>query len=87
MQFWGEEVTVNLLGTILTATNIALHDVFYNFLLVTNDIDDNKFADTYIAAGADMLVSNDTALLALNKNEFPHVKVVTLQAFSKMLMK
>ena len=85
MQFWGKEVAINLLGTMLTAANISLHNIFYNFLLVSKDADDNKFADTYIASSADILVSNDSALLSLNRNEFPAIKVITLQEFSQLL--
>ena len=57
--FWGEEVTHNLLGTIITAENTALYNVFYFFHLVKGDVDDNKFADIYLASNADILVSND----------------------------
>lgn len=84
-QFWGEEVTHNLLGTILTAENTSLHDIFYFFHLVQGDVDDNKFADTYLSSNADILVSNDRKLLSLNQNEFPSVRVMTLEDFSKGL--
>ncbi len=40
-QFWGEEVSHNLLGTILTAQNTSLNDIFYFFHLVDGDVDDN----------------------------------------------
>lgn len=84
-QFWGEEVTQNLLGVILTSENTSLHDIFYNFHLVQGDLDDNKFSDTYLSASADILVSNDKKLLALNKLDFPPVNVMTLEDFSKEL--
>ena len=84
-QFWGEEVTHNLLGTILTAENTSLYDIFYFFHLVQGDVDDNKFADTYLSSNADIIVSNDRQLLALNQNDFPPVRVITLEEFSKQL--
>lgn len=80
--FWGSTVTYNLLNTLLTASNTSLHDIFFNFLLVHGDANDNKFADTYIASNADYLVSNDNKLLALRKINFPPVRVITLQEFS-----
>ncbi|MEO6832521.1 MAG: putative toxin-antitoxin system toxin component, PIN family, partial [Chitinophagaceae bacterium] len=49
-QFWGEAVAANLMGTLLTATNVSFHSIFYNFNLVDKDEDDNKFADTYLSA-------------------------------------
>jgi predicted nucleic acid-binding protein len=85
LEFWGPDVTANLLGTLLTPSNLSLHSIFYNFLLVHGDADDNKFADTYLSANADYLISNDTKLLALKKVTFPPVKVITLQEFSGLL--
>lgn len=85
LEFWGAEVTANLLGALLTASNTTLHSIFFNFLLVSGDADDNKFADTYLSASADYLVSNDAKLLALRNNSFPTVKVITLQDFSLLL--
>lgn len=84
-QFWGEEVTHNLLGTILTAENTSLHDLFYFFHLVKGDADDNKFTDTYLASNADILVSNDKNILALNASEFPRLRVMKLEDFSKLI--
>lgn len=73
------------MGRLLAGVNTSFHSIYYNFGLVGNDPDDNKFADTYLAAGADYLVSNDTQLLNLNKLPFPRIAVVTLQKFSGLL--
>jgi putative PIN family toxin of toxin-antitoxin system len=83
--FWGQTVTQNLLGVLLTAENASLHDIFYYFQLVQGDSDDNKFADTYLASNADILVSNDKKLLALNDLEFPPMQVIQLEKFSQIL--
>jgi putative PIN family toxin of toxin-antitoxin system len=85
-EFWGPEVTHNLLGTILTAENTSLYDIFYFFHLVHGDVEDNKFADTYLSSNADLLISNDRKLLALNQNEFPQIRVMSLEDFSKQLL-
>ena len=53
--------------------------------MVATDKDDNKFADLFLAAGADFLVSNDSQILALHKSPFPTFQVITLQEFSAML--
>lgn len=58
--FWGEEVIQNLPGILPTAENVHRQDIFYFFNLVVGDEDDNKFSDTYLASGADYLVSNDS---------------------------
>jgi len=85
IKFWGEEVTNNLLGLFETSDNFEQVQVFYNFKLVETDKDDNKFVDTYIAASAMYLISNDAAILSLRKNNFPPLEIFTLQEFSRML--
>ena len=82
---WGSEVTENLLSRLVRAENIEFATVFFNFNMIDTDTDDNKFADVYIASNADILVSNDTQLLALNRSEFPPFEVISLQSFSSIL--
>lgn len=65
IQFWGEDVANNLLGTLLTSENTQLHNIYFNFHLVDGDSDDNKFADTFLSASADILVTNNLKLLDL----------------------
>ena len=84
-EFWGVKVTYNLLATILTAPNISLHSIFYNFRLVEWDEDDNMFSDLYLSASADILVTNDTKLLALRKKEYPAINVITIDEFMALL--
>jgi predicted nucleic acid-binding protein len=86
LEFWGREVAENLLATLLTAPNTSLHSIYYNFFLVSGNADDNKFADIYLTAGADILVSNDSFLLRrLRSSKFPVVNGITLQEFATLL--
>ena len=80
-EFWGVKVANNIMGVLLTANNVTFHSVFYNFHMVEGDKDDNKFSDCYLSSGADILVSNDSQLLALNKNVYPPVAVMSLEEF------
>lgn len=84
-RFWGEDVANNLLGLFEVSDNFEQVQVFYNFKLVEKDKDDNKFVDTYIAASAAYLISNDAAILSLRKNNFPPLQILTLQEFSQLL--
>jgi len=81
LEFWGEEVTNNLLGVLLTSENVLLQPIYFNFNLVSGDADDNKFVDTYISSSADFLVTNDAKLLLVGRNEFPEVKTISLVEF------
>jgi uncharacterized protein len=83
--FWGSEVATNLMGRLLTGPNTLFISIYYRFLLINDDPDDNKFADTYLAANADYLVSNDRLVLNLRQNKFPLVNVLTLQEFAALI--
>ena len=60
-------------------------EIFYQFHLISQDEDDNKFVDCAIAANADYLVSNDKHFQALKTVEFPKVKIFTLSEFAQQL--
>ena len=56
-----------------------------NWELISKDKDDNKFVDTYIAANADLLVSNDNSITSLKNNSFPPLNIMMLEEFSGFL--
>ena len=87
MEFWGSEVTENLMGRLLAGSNTSFRSIYYYFGLVRSDPDDNKFADVYLASNADYLVTNDGQLLNLNKLTFPPVVAITLQELTEILRK
>ena len=81
--FLGEFVTYNLMETIISQDNISFHEIYFTFHLVKGDDDDNKFSDLYLSASADVLVTNDSRLLALRNNSYPVINVVTLEEFMR----
>jgi len=86
-QFWGEEVTNNLLGLFETSENFEQILVHFNWQLISKDEDDNKFADTYLAANADFLISNDSSITKLKNNSFPPLNILKLEESSDLLKK
>ena len=46
---------------------------------------DNKFSDLYLSASADILVTNDSKLLALRKKGYPAIDVKTIAEFMILL--
>ena len=64
--------------------NVHLIQVYYNWGLL-NDGDDNKFADCYIAANAEYLVTNDRGFNKLKSIPFPSLNVVNIQEFEKII--
>jgi uncharacterized protein len=84
-RFWGTEATNNLLGLFESSDNFHGVTVHYNWRLIKSDEDDNKFVDTFLAAEADILVSNDSSITCLSSTNFPPLTVMTLQEFSNYL--
>ena len=84
-RFWGTSVSGNLLGLFESSDNFHQVTVHYNWRLINKDEDDNKFVDTFIAAEADVLISNDSSITSLANTNFPPLRVMTLQQFSNYL--
>lgn len=58
---------------------------FYQFNLIINDPDDNKFVDCCVAANAYYLVSEDHHLDVLRQTPFPPVKLIGIDDFMKII--
>lgn len=78
-------VAKNVIRTLLLLANVDKIDVFYNWSLILNDIDDNKFVDCAIAANADYIVTNDRHFNVLQEVEFPAVNVINIGDFQSLL--
>jgi uncharacterized protein len=72
------------LNSLKELSNVLQIDVFYNWNLIEADTDDNKFADCAIAGNVDFLVTNDKHYNILNVIEFPQVRIISLEKFSKL---
>jgi putative PIN family toxin of toxin-antitoxin system len=75
------EVAENVISFIDTHSATIRTDIYFNFNLITDDADDNKFVDCFISASADCLVSNDSHFQKLKTLEFPRINVMTLAEF------
>ncbi len=65
--------------------NVHQSTIYYRFLLITQDADDDKFADCAIAQGVHYLVTNDRHYNILLKTGFPKVNLLTIRDFLKLL--
>lgn len=70
--------------TLLLLPNVIKSDVYYNWVLVRDDPDDNKFVDCAIAANADYIVTNDRHFDVLKKIDFPVVNVANINQFQAL---
>ena len=75
-----------VLSTLIVAPNTVFAEAYFNWQLIENDPDDNKFVDVAIAAGVDYLVSNDRDFDVLGSLNFPKVKTVILADFQQLFI-
>ena len=76
-------VAENVLNFITINPYTEKTDIFFNFGLISEDADDNKFIDCAIASNAVCLVSNDKHFQVLKTIDFPKVKVLELREFEE----
>lgn len=75
------EIAQNISQFLASFPFVEKTEVFFNWNLVVQDPDDNKFVDCAVAAGAFCIVSNDRHLLPLKKLDFPPLLVMNLLEF------
>jgi putative PIN family toxin of toxin-antitoxin system len=64
----------NIRDFLLNNRNIHWQTIFYRWLLIYADPDDDKLADLAIAANADYLVTDDNYFIELKRMSFPRSK-------------
>jgi len=79
----GKEVAENVVNLIAVHPLTLKVDIFYNFNLITQDPDENKFVDCAIAGDALCLVSNDKHFTVLKSVPFPKVNWLILAEFEE----
>jgi len=73
------------IDAILNAPNTEQITIYYRWLLITADVDDNKFVDCAVSSNADYIVTNDKHFNTLRDIDFPPVKVINIITFKSVL--
>jgi len=76
-----QEVANNIVQFLNVHPFVIKTEIFYQFQLIHEDPDDNKFVDCAVASNA-ILVTNDKHFNVLKTIEFPKIKVLSLSAFT-----
>ena len=71
--------------TIINSRFVEFITPYYNFGLITQDPDDNKFVDCAIAANARFIVTNDHHYDILKGIDYPPIDIINLEEFIKLL--
>lgn len=83
--FYTPTIAENVLKLLLELPKLVPTEIFFNWNLISNDPDDNKFVDCYVAANADYLVTNDRHYRGLQRVGFPPITCVTLDEFRNLI--
>ena len=70
---------------IINNPNTLFINTFYNFNLIQQDPDDNKFVDCAVAAVAKFIVSNEHHYDILKDIVFPRIEVIPIEKMMKFL--
>ncbi|MEX2567788.1 MAG: putative toxin-antitoxin system toxin component, PIN family [Cyclobacteriaceae bacterium] len=65
--------------------NVEKIEIYFKWNLI-KDMDDNKFIDCAVAAGANYLVTQDKDFNILEKTEFPKIKSISMAGFKRKLL-
>ena len=74
-----------IVKTIINSRFVEFITPYYNFGLITQDPDDNKFVDCAIAANARFIVTNDHHYDILKGLDYPSIDIINLEDFMKLL--
>ncbi|PSR55551.1 putative toxin-antitoxin system toxin component, PIN family [Adhaeribacter arboris] len=78
-------VATNIAEMLLNLENVRKIDIYYEWKLIYNDPDDNKYVDAALSSGADFLISNDQHFKVLAQIDFPKVNLLTIEEFLQLL--
>ncbi len=84
---WSPTVAENTVEVLLKSPFVSRFDPHYNWILVKNDPDDDKFADCAVAASAYFLVTDDGHFNVLKDRTFPPINVISSEDFLDFLAK
>lgn len=78
---YGERTAQNFIDLLHILPNVHFVQSFFHWHLISVDEDDDKYVDTCVASGADMLVSEDGHFNVLEQISFPKVVRIRIDGF------
>ncbi len=86
-RYANEFVASNVSELLLIRPNVEKYDIYFNWNMIVEDFDDNKFVDLAVASNSDYLVTNDKHFNILKEIEFPNITVIKLDDFIELITK
>ncbi len=86
-RFLGAETANSFMDFLEVLPNVVTVTKHIRWQLITQDPDDDKFADCYLWGNALHLVTHDKHFNVLKKQPFPKIDVISLEKFKEILEK
>lgn len=84
---YNSSVARDVIKSLLILPNVYKTSIYYNWNLITEDTDDNKFVDCAINSNSHLLVTNDKHFQVLKNIDFPKIGVTSIDDFALLLGK
>ncbi|MGB3586195.1 MAG: putative toxin-antitoxin system toxin component, PIN family [Tunicatimonas sp.] len=78
-------VASNIAELLVKLKNIDFVNVYFQWNLIAEDDDDNKFVDAFVSGRADYLVTNDRHFNELTQISFPKVNIMKTKQFLALI--
>lgn len=83
--FYSSKTADFILDILCTATNVVFSEPYYQWNLINEDPDDNKFSNLALSVNAHCLVTYDKHFNIFKEIDFPRLKVITPKKFKYYL--
>ena len=80
------DVANNIAEVLISAENVERVNIYFNWNLIAQDPDDNKYVDCAVAGNATWIVSNDKHFNMLKSIVFPKIEVLKIENFLAVLL-
>jgi len=84
-QKYNSPVAGNVIKSLLILPIVIKTPIYFNWNLINEDADDNKFVDCVINSNSHLLVTNDKHFQILKEIKFPKITVINAETFIEQL--
>lgn len=81
----GSEVADEVVRALIALPHVHKMNPYFDWDLIENDRDDNKFVDCAVASNVNYIVTEDKHFNVLKNIPFPRVEIINIKQFKKLL--
>lgn len=85
VEIYNRETANQFFISLFNSSNLVRVNPFFDFRLITGDVDDNKFVNCAVTGSAHYLVTNDKHFNILKSTPFPKINVINIDEFWEIL--